>query len=105
LLERNGKVRAKVVADTNRTTLHGEVRANVEPGAEVFTDSNPSYVGLGADYVHETINHMESYVRGKVHTNGIENFWSLLKRMIRGTYVRPTAYHLLAYLDEECFRF
>lgn len=105
LLERNGKVRAKVIKETSKPTLHAEVMAHVEPGSELFTDTHPSYVGLDADFVHETINHMESYVRGKVHTNGLENFWSLLKRMIRGTYIRPTAFHLLAYLDEESFRF
>jgi len=71
----------------------------------VFTDSLRSYEWLDPDYVHEAINHAETYVRGKVHTNGLENFWSLLKRMIRGTYVSVAPFHLQAYLDEEAFRF
>jgi transposase-like protein len=105
LLERNGKIRAKVLPNIGKQAVQGMVHDNVEPGSNLFTDTAPAYVGLDADFVHETVNHMVQYVRGKVHTNGLENFWSLLKRMIRGTYIRPDAYHLLAYLDEESFRF
>ena len=104
LLQRHSdgsKIKAKVVPSATKPVLQSEVRANVEPGSSLYTDSLPSYEGLGAEYVHEVINHLEAYVRGKVHTNGLENFWSLLKRMIRGTYIRPTAFHLEAYLDEE----
>ena len=57
------------------------------------------------EYVHEIINHMESYVRGHVSTNGIENFWSLLKRGLGGTYVSVEPFHLFRYLDEQMFRF
>jgi transposase-like protein len=83
----------------------GEVREHVQPGSNVYTDALPSYNGLGRDYVHEAINHAECYVRGNVHTNGLENFWSLLKRGIRGTYVSIEPFHLFRYLDEQVFRF
>ena len=105
LLERHGEVVAKVVTDTMRETLQREVHHNVEKGSEVFTDSWVSYRGLDSDYVHEFVNHSEEYVRGRVHTNGIENFWSLLKRSIRGTYVSVEPFHLFRYLDEQSFRF
>jgi len=105
LLERNGKVRAKVIANATRETLQGEVRENVEPGAVLFTDGWRSYRGLAADYIHNVIEHAEKYVDGQIHTNGIENFWSLLKRGIKGTYVSVEPYHLFRYLDEQTFRF
>ena len=106
LLERNGKIKVKVIPNARREVLHAEIRTNVKAGSTVYTDTAPAYVGLDAEnYVHETVNHMVEYVRGKVHVNGLENFWSLLKRMIRGTYIRPTAFHLSRYLDEEAFRF
>lgn len=105
LLERNGKVRAKVINDAKRETLHGEVRQHVEAGAELFTDAWLSYRGLDADYIHQVINHAEKYVDGQIHTNGIENFWSLLKRGIKGTYVSVEPFHLFRYLDEQAFRF
>lgn len=105
LLERNGKVRAKVIGNNKRETLHGEVRAHVAEGAHLFTDSWVSYNGLDADYIHQVINHAEKYVDGQIHTNGIENFWSLLKRGIKGTYVSVEPFHLFRYLDEQAFRF
>ena len=105
LLERKGNVRAKVIEKTDKKTLHGEVIANVETGANLFTDEWRGYSGLDSDYVHEVINHSVEYVRGNVHTNGIENFWSLLKRTIRGTYVSVEPYHLQKYLNEQIFRF
>lgn len=105
LLEREGKVRAKVIADTKRETLHAEVKGHVELGAEVFTDALPSYNGLDPEFAHKVIDHAEKYVDGHVHTNGIENFWSLLKRAIKGTYVSVEPFHLFRYLDEETFRF
>ena len=82
-----------------------EVRENVEPGSEVHTDALASYRGLDAEYVHNVVDHAETYVRGHVHTNGLENFWSLLKRGIQGTYVSVEPYHLFRYLDEQAFRF
>lgn len=105
LLERNGKVRAKVIANATQETLHGEVRQHVEQGAELFTDGFRSYSGLHVDYVHQVIDHAEKYVDGQIHTNGIENFWSLLKRGIKGTYVSVEPFHLFRYLDEQAFRF
>src|SRR2546423_11831771 len=105
LLERHGKVRAKVIGDATQLTLHAEVRGNVEAGAELFTDGWKGYSGLHADYIHQVIDHAEKYVDGQIHTNGIENFWSLLKRGIRGTYVSVEPFHLFRYLDEQTFRF
>lgn len=106
LLDREtGKVRVKHVANRKRGTLQEEVRANVEPGSAVYTDELASYLGLDKEYVHEFVNHAEEYVRGSVHTNGMENFWSLLKRMLKGTYVSVEPYHLFRYLDEEAFRY
>jgi transposase-like protein len=105
LLERNGKVRAKVIANATRETLHAEVRDNVEAGAELFTDGWRAYRGLDAEYVHQVIDHAEKYVDGQIHTNCIENFWSLLKRGIKGTYVSVEPFHLFRYLDEQTFRF
>jgi transposase-like protein len=104
-LERNGKVRAKVIANATQATLHGEVREHVEQGAELFTDGWKGYSGLHTDYVHQVIDHAEKYVDGQIHTNGIENFWSLLKRGLKGTYVSVEPFHLFRYLDEQAFRF
>src|SRR5216684_2785637 len=101
----SGQVRVKHVANRKRGTLQEEVRANVEPGSELFTDELASYTGLDRDYVHEFVNHAEKYVEGNVHTNGIENFWSLLKRGLKGTYVSVEPFHLFRYLDEQAFRY
>jgi transposase-like protein len=105
LLERHGEVFCKVIPNTDRETLHREVRRNVEQGAELMTDAWKAYRGLDSEYIHDFINHSEAYVRGRVHTNGIENFWSLLKRSIKGTYVSVEPFHLFRYLDEQSFRF
>ena len=110
LLERHGEdghstVKAKVVPNVKRKTLAPEVREHVEEGSEVFTDALKSYDDLGAEYVHGVIDHAEKYVEGKIHTNGMENFWSLLKRSLKGTYVSVEPFHLFRYLDEQSFRF
>lgn len=110
LLERHGekghsKVRAKVVPNVKRKTLSPEVRKNVAEGSEVYTDALRSYADLSDAYVHQVIDHAEQYVDGKIHTNGMENFWSLFKRQIKGTHVSVEPFHLFRYLDEECFRF
>jgi transposase-like protein len=105
ILERGGAVRAKVISDTKKKTLQSEVRANVETGSEVHTDALASYTGLSKDYVHEVINHALEYVRGNVTTNRMENFFSLLKRMLKGTYVSVEPHHLQSYLDEQILRF
>jgi transposase-like protein len=110
LLERHGPdghsaVKAQVVENIQRKTLAPEVRRHVAPGSSVFTDALASYDDLATDYEHEVINHAEEYVRGKVHTNGIENFWSLLKRAVKGTYVNVEPFHLFRYLDEQTYRY
>ncbi len=105
LLERHGEVRTMVVPNTKRTALHGEVSKHVEQGSTVYSDALRSYRALGEDYIHNVINHAETYVKGNVHTNGIENFWSLLKRTLGGTYISVEPFHLFRYLDEQSFRF
>ncbi len=77
----------------------------MESGAALFTDELKSYDGLESDYAHEVINHAEAYVKERVHTNGMENFWSLVKRALHGSYVSVEPFHLFRYLDEECFRY
>jgi transposase-like protein len=105
MLERNGKVRAKVIECASAKLLTREVRQSVEAGSTLYTDQCPGYTALSLDYAHKVINHSEAYVRGTVHTNTIENFWSLLKRGIKGTYVSVEPFHLFRYLDEQTFRF
>jgi len=106
LLDRGrSEVRAKVVVDTKRDTLQPQVLNNVKHGSTVYTDEAVAYQGLAHKYVHDVINHMEKYVNGRVHTNGIENFWSLLKRGIGGTYVAVEPFHLFRYVDEQVFRY
>lgn len=104
-LERGGKVKAFVVTDRKKKGLHVQVRAHVEAGAALYSDALRSYDGLAQDYAHQVIDHAEKYVDGKVHTNGLENFWSLLKRGISGTYVSVEPFHLFRYLDEQMFRY
>jgi len=103
--EKPSKVRVKHVKDTTRATLHKEIAANVEHGSEVFTDALPSYENMDSRYIHQAVDHATTYVVGAVHTNGLENFWCLLKRTICGTYVSVNAPHLFRYLDEQAFRF
>ena len=98
-------VRTTVLEDVTQRTMQGHVRDNVEAGANLFTDRHWGYYGLSTDYMHEVIDHVHEYVRGRIHTNGIENFWSLLKRTIGGTYVSIEPFHVTRYLDEQAFRF
>src|SRR5262249_43640385 len=110
LLSRHGNgnhstIRVDVVADNRKHTLQGNVRKNIRRGSTVYTDELLSYDGLGADYIHNVIDHAERYVDGQIHTNGCENFWSLLKRALKGTYVSVEPFHLFRYLDEQAFRF
>jgi transposase-like protein len=104
-LERGGKVRAAVISDRKRPTLHATVKEHVEAGAALYSDALLSYDGLAQDYAHQVIDHAERYVDGRVHTQGLDNFWSLLKRGISGTYVSVEPFHLFRYLDEQMFRF
>jgi transposase-like protein len=105
LLERHGEVRTMVVPNVRRKSLHGEVSKHVEQGATVYSDALRSYDRLEDEYIHNVINHAERYVNGHVHTNGIENFWALLKRGLGGTYISVEPFHLFRYLDEQSFRF
>jgi transposase-like protein len=105
LLERHGEVRCQIVPNTRRKNLEDVISKHVEVGATVYSDNLPSYRQLDAEYIHNVIDHAERYVDGQVHTNGIENFWSLLKRSIKGTYVSVEPFHLFRYLDEQTFRF
>ncbi len=99
------KVRHKVLKSADRASLHGEIRKNVEAGANVFTDCLPAYCPMDPAYFHATVDHAVEYVRENIHTNGLENFWALLKRTLKGTYVSVNAEHLTRYLDEQSFRF
>lgn len=105
ILERGGKVRTQVVPNRKKPVLQGEVRKHVEAGTALYTDALLSYNGLAGDYAHQVIDHAVAYVDGQVHTNGLENFWSLLKRGISGTYVSVEPFHLFRYLDEQSFRY
>lgn len=105
MLERHGEVVTKVIPNPQTGTIQRHVRENVEHGSELMTDAYTAYTSLGGEYVHQFVNHTNEYVRGRVHTNGIENFWSLLKRSIKGTYVAVEPCHLFRYLDEQSFRF
>lgn len=105
ILERGGKVRAKVVDKRRKPQLQAFVRENVEPKSALYSDALKSYDGLSEEYAHQVIDHAEAYVDGQVHTNNCENFWSLLKRGIHGTYVNVEPYHLFRYVDEQAFRY
>jgi transposase-like protein len=110
LLERNSperasRIKVRVVRNVRRHGLQREVKEGVVKGSEIYTDELRSYTGLEQDYIHKVINHAECYAKGHVHTNGLENFWSLLKRGIKGTYVSVEPFHLFRYLDEQSFRF
>jgi len=105
MLERKGEVRLQVLNTASAKLLQEQVRKHVVTGSKLFTDELHGYKHLASDYAHNVINHSEAYVRGNVHINGIENFWSLLKRGLKGTYVSVEPFHLFRYLDEQSFRF
>jgi transposase-like protein len=105
ILQRGGSVHTTVVRNRRKKTLDAIVRSHVEPGSSVYTDTLPSYNDLHNDYRHQMVDHAVEYVRENVHTNGLENFWSLLKRSIGGTYVSVEPFHLFRYVDEQAFRF
>jgi transposase-like protein len=104
-LERGGKVRTSVPGNRRKVTMHKEVRQNVSAGSILFTDELPSYNDLAGEFAHKVINHAVAYVDGNVHTNNMENYWSLLKRGVKGTYVSVEPFHLFRYLDEQAFRY
>lgn len=100
------QIRAKVIPNVKRETLQNEILENIEKNSTVYTDAAQGYYNLAEkEFVHETVNHLNEYVRGQVHTQGIENFWSLLKRGLKGTYVAVEPYHLDRYVSEQVFRF
>jgi transposase-like protein len=99
------QVRAKVIPNVKRETLQKEILSTIEHNSRIFTDNHMGYEGLYIHFVHETVTHIEEYVRGEVHTQGIENFWSLLKRGLNGTYVAVEPYHLDRYVAEQVFRY
>jgi len=106
MVERGGKVVAKVVDNTKAHSLKKEIRKHVTPGSILFTDNFASYDGLHSEYYRSVVNHANGeYVRGDVHTNNIENYWSLVKRMIKGTYIHVSPEHLDRYLDEQALRY
>src|SRR5260221_14723108 len=105
ILERGGKIQANVIATRKKKDLQPNIRAHVKAQSAIYTDALMSYIGLNRDYLHKTIDHAERYVDGQVHTNGLENFWSLLKRGLKGTYVNVEPFHLFRYLDEQVFRY
>jgi transposase-like protein len=107
LLDREAReVRAKVIPQVNRQVLQNEILNNVSKGSRILTDEQGGYTSLPKlDFIHEAVNHAKEYVRGDVHTNGLENFWSLLKRGLRGTYIAVEPFHLDRYLDEQIFRY
>jgi transposase-like protein len=105
MVERDGKVRAIHVDKRRKKELQDAIRENIEAGSAIFTDELRSYEGISDDYDHAVINHAVEYVSGNVHTNTIENFWSLLKRGLHGTYVSVEPFHLFRYIDEQAFRY
>ena len=104
ILERGGKIKTTVVENRKKKVLQSEIRAHVLAGSAIFTDSLKSYEGLD-EFQHEVIDHAVEYVNGECHTNGCENFWSLLKRTLNGTYVSVEPFHLFRYLDEQTWRY
>jgi transposase-like protein len=104
-LQRGGEVRTTVVENRRKGVLQSEVRKNVSAGAALYSDALASYDGLDGEFFHQVVDHAVEYVRGNVHTNGLENFWSLVKRGLKGTYVSVEPYHIYRYLDEQSFRF
>jgi hypothetical protein len=105
MLERGGHVKAKVIPDRKKPALHAAIAEVIAPGAQLYTDEHVGYMNISPEYLHNIVNHLENYVDGRVHTNGIENFWSLLKRGLGGTYVSVEPFHLFRYLDEQMFRY
>jgi transposase-like protein len=107
MLDRDTReVRAHVIPQIRREVLMDSILENIEKGSTIYTDGLSAYSSLPAmQFIHETVNHVTEYVRGDVHTNGIENFWSLLKRTLKGTYVAVEPFHLDRYIDEQAFRF
>lgn len=99
------KVRTSVLPNRKKHAIQSEVRKHVEAGSALYTDALLSYEGLAGEFAHQVVDHAVQYVDGQIHTNGLENFWSLLKRCIGGTYVSVEPFHLFRYLDEQAWRY
>jgi transposase-like protein len=105
MVERSGNVRTLHLTARSKPVLQEKIRQNVEAGSAIFSDKLDSYDGLSADFKHGVVDHAVEYVRDNVHTNTMENFWSLLKRGLHGTYISVEPFHLFRYLDEQAFRY
>ena len=105
MVQRGGKVKAHVIKLADTPTLLGSIAENVEVGSTVITDDHGGYRNMTEEFTHEVINHAVEYVRGNIHTNSFENFWSLLKRTIKGTYISVSPAHLQKYVEEQMFRY
>ena len=105
ILQRGTEVRVQVVPNVEAPTLRGNVARHVERGSTVYTDATTGYSGLWKRYAHATVDHAKEYVKGLCHVNGMENFWSLLKRALKGTYIHVAAFHLGRYCTEQSFRY
>lgn len=105
VLERDGEIRAQIIYNTTTAERMAFLKQNVEDGARLMTDEGYQDRAFDAEFVHQFVNHEVKYVEGNVHTNGVENFWSLLSRTLHGTYVAVEPFHLSAYVDEQAFRF
>lgn len=106
MLERGGEIRASVIPNTRKQHIEGQIHGHIKAHSAIYTDALYSYQNLKhQDFIHGVIDHAEKYVDGRVHTNGLENFWSLLKRQLKGTYISAEPFHLFRYLDEQVFRF
>jgi len=103
ILDRGKEVRASVIPERTADEVRNAVLNHVERGATIYSDEFASSWRMNKEYIHETVNHLECYVDGKVHTNGLENFWSLLKRGLHGTYVSVEPFHLFRYVDEQAY--
>ena len=102
---KKSRVRTKVAPDTSRETLHSLLKSNVQPGSAIYTDAHKSYNGLSEQFVHEFVHHAVCYAKDAVQTNGLENYFSLLKRTLRGTYISVEPFHLTRYVDEQAYGF
>jgi transposase-like protein len=105
MLERDGRIRAKVLPNRQQGCIQAEIKEHAKTGSALYSDEWVAYKGLETDYQHQVVDHAMKYVDGRVHTNGLENFWALLKRGIAGTYVSVEPFHLFRYLDEQVFRY
>jgi transposase-like protein len=105
MLERGGHVKTKIVPNRRKPALHAAIAETIEKGTQLYTDEHNGYMDIPPEYVHSVVNHLESYVSGRIHTNGLENFWSLLKRGLNGTYIAVEPFHLFRYVDEQAFRY